>query len=132
MTMAMKKSTAKRSGKAASLDAIIEKKLAPVRREVEQLRADLDAIEDAAALRILESAPREERFPAEIVRRLVAGENPLKVFREHRGLTQAGLAEAAGTSDQYISQIERGDRDIGKKLLPKLAVALAIDSEDLR
>jgi DNA-binding XRE family transcriptional regulator len=124
-----RKSAARQS---ASLDALIEKKIAPVRREVQRLRADLDAIEDAATLRIIETAPDEERFPAHIVRRLVARENPLKVFREHRGRTQAALAKAVETSDQYLSQIERGDRAIGKKLLPRLAAALGVDADDLR
>lgn len=120
------------AGRAANLDALIERKLAPLRREIKSLRADIDAIEDAAAAHVLETAPAEERFPAAVARRLVAGESPVKVFREHRGLTQAALAEAAGTNAQYVSQIERGDRDVGKKLLPKLAAALEVDADDLR
>jgi len=143
-TTTAKASPLRRTGAAAGkiavrvsgLDALIERKLArklaPLQREIKSLRADIDAIEDAAAMRILETAPAEERFPAAVARRLVAGESPVKVFREHRGLTQAALAEAAGTNAQYVSQIERGDRDVGKKLLPKLAAALKVDADDLR
>lgn len=33
----------------------------------------------------------EEAIPAEVVERLVEGESPVKVWREHRGLTQEDL-----------------------------------------
>ncbi|MGH8582100.1 MAG: hypothetical protein ACREWG_04785 [Gammaproteobacteria bacterium] len=39
-------------------------------------------------------------LPADMVHRLVAGENPLFVWREPRNLTQAPLAEAAGATQQ--------------------------------
>lgn len=69
----------------------------------------------------------EESFPLAVGERLVDGESPVKVFREHRGLTQAQLAAAAGTSAAYISQIERGDRNAGRGLLARIATALAVD-----
>lgn len=126
----------KSAGRGASLEALIERKLsrrlAPLQREIKSMRADIEAIEDASAIHVLETASIEERFPAAVARQLVSGESPIRVFREYRGLTQAALAEAAGTNAQYVSQIERGDRDVGKKLLPKLAAALGVDLADLR
>ncbi len=51
----------------------------------------------------------DEAIPAEIVARLVAGdEHPLKVWREFRGMTQAGLAEQAGVSQGQVALIEGG------------------------
>jgi DNA-binding XRE family transcriptional regulator len=116
----------------ADIAALIKRELAPLRREVKSLRADVEAIEDAAALRIIETAPDTAYFPAEVVKRLLAGENPIRVYREHRGMTQASLAAAAQTSDQYISQIERGDRQAGRKLLSRLAEALGVSADELR
>lgn len=91
-----------------------------------------EALEDIAAVRVIDRMRSEPVYPAEIVQRLISGEPPIKVFREHRRLSQSQLAKAAGTSAQYISQIERGDRDPGKKLLPRLAAKLSVDEELLR
>ncbi len=38
---------------------------------------------------------------------LIAGESPVRVFREHRGLSQLDLAGAAGISVPAVSKIER-------------------------
>ena len=89
---------------------------------------DLDedlAAYDAAGIR------DEERFPAEVADRLIAGESPLKVFREYRGLTQGRLAEAAKTTAPYLSQIENGRRTGSVGLLQRLADALRVEIDDL-
>ena len=72
-----------------------------------------------------------ERLPHDVVKRLVDGEPPLKVFREHRAITQETLAEAANVSTGYVSQIERGARQPSKKALTAFAAALNLDIEDL-
>jgi hypothetical protein len=46
---------------------------------------------------------REFMVPAEIVRRELAGESPIKLWREHRGLTQQELAVQAAISKPYLS-----------------------------
>ena len=76
-------------------------------------------------------AKPEETLPHESVRRLLAGESPCKVWREHRGLTQAELAQAAGLSQPAIAQIESGQRKPGVAALQKLAKALGLDMDDL-
>ena len=58
----------------------------------------------------------EEEVPAEVVERLVGGESPVKVWREHRGLTQEDLGEQVGLSGSYLSQIESGKRGHGEGL----------------
>lgn len=80
----------------------------------------------------LAEAANEERFPDEVVDRLLAGENPIRVFRQHRGLTQVELARLVDTNPVYLSQIERmkgrrGSLDLNRRL----ARALGVDIEDL-
>lgn len=72
-----------------------------------------------------------EHLPHDVVKRLVDGEPPLKVFREYRGMTQEALAGAANVSTGYVSQIERGTRQPSKKALAAFAAALNLDIEDL-
>ncbi len=85
---------------------------------------------DAAAL--VEARERnDEAFPLELVERLHEGVNPIKVYRKHRGLTQAALAERVGLSAMYLSQIETGRRQGSTKALRKIARALAVDLDDL-
>jgi transcriptional regulator with XRE-family HTH domain len=50
--------------------------------------------------------------------------NFLRAWREHRGMTQAKLAEAVGTTGAVISLLESGDRGLSDKWLRKLAPVL--------
>ena len=50
--------------------------------------------------------------------------NHLKAWREHRGLTQDGLAQAAGTDKSQISKLEKGQRRLTQEWLTRLAQAL--------
>ncbi len=92
--------------------------------EYERLRGA--ASEDAQLIRFGNAARNDESFPAEVAKRLVGGEPALKVIREWRGLTQIALGEKSGVAMQYISQIERGSRNAGKKVAAKLAKALDV------
>lgn len=53
---------------------------------------------------------KEFLIPGEIIRRELAGESPIKLWREHRGLTQQELAKRVGISKPYLSQLETGKR----------------------
>ncbi len=86
--------------------------------------------EDLAAYDAV-SASDEEHFPAALADRLIAGESPLKVFREYRGLTQGELAKTAITTAPYLSQIENGRRTGSVGLLQRLADALRVEIDDL-
>jgi hypothetical protein len=89
--------------------------------------------EDAALIAAGNAARQDEAFPADVARRLIAGETPLKVIREWRRLTQDALARKTGLPAQYISQLEsryRG-RNVGRKAAAKLAGALKVSSEVL-
>jgi len=72
-----------------------------------------------------------EYFPADVTKRLVAGDSPIKVYREYRALTQAALAEQSGISTMYLSQIETGNRGGSTKVISAIAKALSVDIDDL-
>jgi len=82
-----------------------------------------------AALRALEAG--EELIPAEVVYALLEGANPIRVWREYRGLSQAALATAAGISPAYLSQLETGKRTGTAEVLSALAKELNLDIDDL-
>jgi hypothetical protein len=70
-----------------------------------------DLVANDKAIAELDSG-EDEAIPAEIVARLVAGEEyPLKVWREFRGMTQAGIANQAGVSQGQVALIEGGASD---------------------
>ncbi|HEY9568854.1 MAG TPA: helix-turn-helix transcriptional regulator [Thalassobaculum sp.] len=93
----------------------------------EQL-ADI-ATYDEAKRRLV--ASEDELLPAAMVDRLLAGENPIRVWREHRGMSASQLAERAGLSQAYVSQLETGRRDGTVAALGALARALGLDIDDL-
>jgi transcriptional regulator with XRE-family HTH domain len=70
-----------------------------------------------------------ETFPDTVVAAILEGTHPIKAMREYRGMTQVELAQAGGTSSVYISQIERGKRRSGRRLLAKLGQALGAPSD---
>lgn len=53
--------------------------------------------QDLAAYREAESEDDGFRIPHDLLSRELAGEAPVRLWREHRGLTQEALAEAADT-----------------------------------
>lgn len=72
-----------------------------------------------------------ETFPIEVVTALANGENSIKVFRLHRGLTQLDLANKVKVTKQYICQLELGERSGTMRVLRAIAKALRVDLEDL-
>lgn len=50
--------------------------------------------------------------------------NHLRAWREFRGLTQAQLAELVDTTDNVISMLESGERQLSSKWLMRLAPVL--------
>lgn len=92
-----------------------------------EMLADIQAYDEAKA-RI---AAGEEIIPAEVTYALLEGANPLAVWRKHRGLTQVVLAEQAGISKAYLSQLESGKRNGTTEVLTRLAHALRVDLDDL-
>lgn len=73
----------------------------------------------------------EETVPAAVAYALLDGANPVKVWREHSGLTQQELAQRAGISAAYLSQIESGTRSGSTAVLQALAQALDLTLDDI-
>lgn len=94
-----------------------------------------ELIEDAEDVALFDAAMKHDdgfRIPAEVANALLEGANPIKVWREHRGLTQEALAQAAGITKAYLCQIETGKRQGSVKTLAALARALEVSLDDLR
>jgi ribosome-binding protein aMBF1 (putative translation factor) len=74
-----------------------------------------EADEDAGSARIVARARKEiasggPLLPKDIVDRLANGENPVRVLREWRDVTQMYLSFRTSLSQSYISDIENGRR----------------------
>jgi DNA-binding XRE family transcriptional regulator len=77
------------------------------------------------------AAGEEEMIPAEFVYRLMDGENPIRVWRDFRGLASKELATAVGISPAYLSEIETGKKEGSVSVLKNIAKALRVDLDDL-
>lgn len=106
------------------------------REEYERLRkaADmLEDLEDEAAFDRFKArfaAGDEEFIPSEMVDRLLRGDNHVKVWREHRGLSEDELAVRAGVSRGEVDEIERG-HEPSLAMMRLIAAALNVTIDDL-
>ncbi|MGM0785807.1 MAG: helix-turn-helix domain-containing protein [Pseudomonadota bacterium] len=73
----------------------------------------------------------EETFPSSVVQALLDGVPPVRVFREHRELRAGELAEKAGISQGYLSEIEAGKKTGSLGVLKRIAEALDVELSDL-
>jgi DNA-binding XRE family transcriptional regulator len=87
--------------------------------------------QDLRDRRMAEDALAEEELPWFTAKRLLHGESPIKVWREHRGLSQRQLAEAVGVRATYVSQLETGRKQPSLQMAIALARALSLDVDDL-
>ena len=104
------------------------------RADYEALVREAEDAADAAHVREAEArveAGEDEYVPIALTRRLMAGEVPVRVWREHRGLSARALARRAGISAAYLSQIETAKKPGSFDAMAKLARALGVDMEDL-
>ena len=102
--------------------------------EYQRLLAIADGASDRLAYdRAVEAlrAGDDELVPAEFAKRLIAGEAPVRVWREYRDLTQVALAEKSGVNRVQISNIESGTKSGSIDTLRKLADALGVALDDL-
>ena len=91
----------------------------------------LEHIEDLEARRAYENTRDQERFPLALADRLIAGDNPVRVYRNYRSLTLDALAAAVGLSKGYLSDIENGKKPGSVKALNRIAAALGVDIGNL-
>jgi transcriptional regulator, XRE family len=91
----------------------------------------LEDIQDYDRVKKALVSGEEELIPAGVVNALLDCENPIKVWREFRGMTQQQLADAADISTPYLSQLETGKREASIKVLTAIARILKVDVDDL-
>jgi len=100
----------------------------------ERLLAAAEELDDVKAYdeaRRRLASGEDELVPAEIAGRVLDGENPVRVWREHRGLKVKELADKAGITPAYLSQIEGGQREGTLSTMRKIATALGVSLDDL-
>ena len=104
------------------------------RSEYERLCAawdDLADLQAAHAARERIEAGTDELVPAAVADRLIDGESPLMVWREHRGQSQSALARRSGVNRFQIADIEAGRATGSVQTLRALANALQVTVDDL-
>ncbi len=102
--------------------------------DFETLVAASESVSDIAAVMAFRrklAAGEEELIPAAIVDRILDGENRIRVWRDHRGLTAAALADKAEIAQAFLSQIETGKREGTVETLRKIAAALGVTLDDI-
>jgi DNA-binding XRE family transcriptional regulator len=101
---------------------------------LEKLQEDAEMLHDIQAFDAAKArldAGEDETIPLSIIERRLAGEHPVKIWREHRGLTQEALAAQAGVTRSLLAAIETGNRSGSVRTLRKLALALDVAMEQL-
>jgi ribosome-binding protein aMBF1 (putative translation factor) len=76
-------------------------------------------------------AAGEELVPSEVTYAILDGGNPVRVWREHRGISRKQLAEASGLAVAYLSQIEAGKRKGSPEELATIAKELGLSLDDI-
>lgn len=95
------------------------------------LEEDMSDLHSATEILDRIKAGTEDLIPSSVVDRLLDGEPPLRVWREHRELSQAELARLSGVNRIQLIDIEAGRKTGSVATLTKLARALSVDLDDL-
>lgn len=107
--------------------------LIPV-KDLQKLIADAEMLADVRAYDAAKARldrGEEELLPLQVTERKLRGESALRVWREHRGLTQEGLAEKSKVSRALIAAIETRRKAGSVNTRKKLSTALEVSWEDL-
>ena len=102
------------------------------RKDYEALAAKAqEADEDIGTVCLVARARKEivagaPLIPKEIVDRIIAGENALRVLREWRGKTQLDISYKTNIGQGYISDLESGRRKGTTAALKKIADVLKV------
>ncbi|MCB0171104.1 MAG: helix-turn-helix transcriptional regulator [Anaerolineae bacterium] len=102
--------------------------------EYQRLVADAEMLQDIRdydEVKLALANENEELIPSEVTYALLNGENPIRVWREYRGLTQQQVADEARISKPYLSQLESGQRKGTAEVLAAVARALNVSLDDV-
>jgi ribosome-binding protein aMBF1 (putative translation factor) len=101
--------------------------------EYERLVEEAEMLQDVRAYDEAKTAVAagEELVPSDVTYAILDGGNPVRVCREHRGMSRKQLAEASGLSTPYLSQIESGRRKPSPEALAAIAKELGLESDDI-
>jgi DNA-binding XRE family transcriptional regulator len=90
-----------------------------------RLKEEAEMLQDVADYdAAMEALQEEDLIPGDV-------KNPIRIWRNFRGLTQQELADQAGISKPYLSQIETGKRTGTAEVLAAIASALGVTIEDV-
>jgi DNA-binding XRE family transcriptional regulator len=108
---------------------------------VEDYQALVDAAADeidpaeeealAVEMRRLRAEDGGEGLPAELFRRILAGESAVRIWREHRRLDPDALAERAGISHDALAELEAGLASGSVETLRAIARELNVPLDEL-
>ena len=73
----------------------------------------------------------DDAIPADLFRRVLVGEHPVKVWREYRGFGLNALAKEAKLSASYLSEIEKRVKPGSVSAMRSLAKVLDVTLDDL-
>ena len=80
----------------------------------------------------LKNGNSKSEIPDEIREKLaVANDSPIKIIRKFREMTQKDLAENAGLSRPYLTEIETGRKEGSVRALKSIASALDVSLENV-
>lgn len=97
----------------------------------ERVKELVEDAEDAAAYAEAVANDDGFRVPHAVVKAELDGATPLRAWREHRALSLQALADEAGLSKPFVSQIETGKRTGSAATLKRLAAALGVPVDAL-
>lgn len=100
------------------------------RNEYEALLDSHEQLADLTSVKAFLADP-QPGLPSDLTKRMIEGEALLKLWRTHRGLTQAALAERSGVNRVQIAEIEAGRSTGSVATLRKLADALEVSLDAL-
>jgi DNA-binding XRE family transcriptional regulator len=73
----------------------------------------------------------DELIPSEVIYAILDGANPIKTWREYRGMSQQEMAKKVGISVPYLSQLETNKRKGSLDVLSAISKALNVSLDHL-
>jgi transcriptional regulator with XRE-family HTH domain len=92
---------------------------------------EMMSVRGAMGDKIVDRLGGKNGVPATVAHRIADGDNPVRVWRESRGLKAVALARAAGISPAYLSEIETGKKDGTFRTMAAIAQVLNVSLDDL-